>query len=369
MILRNSDYITFSERVKQNKSRIIVYGSGMIGQVIVPYLIEEYGLIEYLDCFIDMDSRKKDKKIRIDNRFFEIRTPDYLKQKFVNTVMLITNSKFLPIVNYLDKLEELSTIEGYIVPVMQLKKLQNAVPLKENREFVYQRIPKKIHYCWFGKKPLPDFLNDCICSWRKFCPEYEIVEWTEKNYDINRHKYTKEAYDCKKFGFVSDFARLDILYEQGGIYFDTDVTLMRNIDHLLYQNGFIGVEKWGNINSGGGCGFEKGHPMLKKLVEYRDSISFLNDDGSLNIETNGLYETKIFLQEGYKPNNQLQKVGGVTVYPSYVFHPYDYMSGELHRTEDTVSIHHFNGGWMDENDLMNRKETLNEYYSMIKRVK
>lgn len=360
MVLKNSDYITFANQVKQKKSRIIVYGAGMIGQVIIPYLLDEYGLLEYLDCFIDKDSRKKDQRIEIGDFCFKVCTPDYLKQKFKNTVILITNSKFSSVVNYLNEFEGLKETDGYIVPVMQLHEIQNAIPLNENRKLTNQRIPRKIHYCWFGGNPLPDFLNDCISTWRKFCPEYEIIEWTERNYDISRHKYTKEAYACKKFGFVSDFARLDILYEQGGIYFDTDVTLVSSIDHLLYQKGFIGVEKWGNINSGGGCGFEKYHPMLKKLIDYRENISFLSEDG-LNCETNGLYETKVFLKEGFKPDNTLQKVGGVTVYPSFVFHPYDYLSGELHSTKDTVSVHHFNGGWMDENDLANRKKTMEEY--------
>jgi hypothetical protein len=205
----------------------------------------------------------------------------------------------------------------------------------------------------------------CIDSWKKYCPDYEIIEWNEDNYDISRHSYTKEAYGKERYGFVTDVARLDILYENGGIYLDTDVTLEKSMDDLLYQKGFIGTEKWGNINSGGGCGFVKHHPMLKKIIDYRELFHFVLEDGSLNVETCGMYETKLFLEAGFKPNNKLQNICDVTVYPSYINHPYDYMSCDTHKKESTISVHHFYGGWMDEEEQINRKRT-QELYNEIK---
>ena len=201
------------------------------------------------------------------------------------------------------------------------------------------------------------------------CPDYEIIEWNENNYNVNRHDFTKEAYEAGKYGFVSDMARIDILYENGGIYLDTDVTLIKSLDDLLYQDGFIGTEKWGNINSGGGCGFAVGHAMLKKMLDYREQFHFILEDGSLNMETNGMYETIPFLNEGFKPNNRLQTVGNVTVYPSYINHPYDYMSCETHKKAVTVSVHHFYGGWMEDMDLLNRKNTQNQYLGIVNRMK
>lgn len=369
MILRNTDYEELAKKIKANKSRVVVYGAGMIGRIVVPYLVREYGLYDYIDCFVDMDKRKTGQKIIIDEYSYEIKTPDYLETYRENTILFITNSKFSSVVRFLDEIEALNYVEGYIIPMIQINEIEKSVPIAIERLSQNEIIPRKIHYCWFGGGQLPAFLQNCIDSWRANCPDYEIIEWNESNYDVNRHKFTKQAYEQKKWSFVTDVARLDILYDNGGIYLDTDVTLLKNLDDCLYQTGFIGVEKWGNVNSGGGCGFVKHHPMLKKLIEYRDSFSFVMQDGSLNTETNGLYETKIFMESGFKPNNSLQIIEGVTIYPSYINHPYDYMSCDAHEKSSTISIHHFYSGWMEKDDRTNRINTQNEYKNIVERIR
>ena len=361
MILRDDDYCSLAKKIIDEKKKIIVYGAGMIGQVVIPYLIERYDLASYLDCIIDADKRKQGTKICICGKEHYISAPEYLEHISENYILLITNSIFFPIIEFLDKIENLNNVECYIIPMIQMDELKKTESIVITRKTERPIIPKKIHYCWFGKGELPVFLKNCIQSWEKFCPDYEIIRWNEENYDVNRHNYTMEAYKNKKYGFVSDYARLDILYENVGIYFDTDVTLEKNLDDFLYQEAFIGVEKWGNINTGGGCGFIQGHPMLKKMIEYRDSFHFELPDGSLNVETNGLYETIPFLVNGFKPCNELQEVAGVTIYPSYVNHPYDYMSCETTRKGATVSVHHFYGGWMEEDAKTNRKNTQSKF--------
>lgn len=369
MQLRNTDYTSLVKKVKENDSRIIVYGAGMIGQIIVPYLVRKYNLYSHIDCFIDIDKRKKGQKIYIDNYIYEIKNTDYLEENKDNQIILITNSKYSKVLEFLDNIQTLESTDGYIVPIMQLHEIEennNCIIIE--KKYKTQLIPKKIHYCWFGKKEMPQFLCSCINSWREKCPDYEIIEWNEDNYDINRHEFTKEAYTNGKYGFVTDVARLDILYENGGIYLDTDVTLLKNLDNCLYQEGFIGTEKWGNINSGGGCGFMKEQAMLKKLIDYRENFQFMMSDGSLNIETNGVYESKPFLDAGFRPDNTLQEIEGVTIYPSYVNHPYDYMSCETHLRNATMSVHHFFGGWMEEEDRKNRRKTQEEYKCIINRI-
>lgn len=369
MQLRNTDYTSLVKKVKENNSRIIVYGAGMIGQIIVPYLVRKYNLYSHIDCFIDTDKRKKGQKIYIDNYIYEIKNTDYLEENKDNQIILITNSKYSKVLEFLDNIQTLESTDGYIVPIMQLHEIEennNCIIIE--KKYKTQLIPKKIHYCWFGKKEMPQFLCSCINSWREKCPDYEIIEWNEDNYDINRHEFTKEAYTNGKYGFVTDVARLDILYENGGIYLDTDVTLLKNLDNCLYQEGFIGTEKWGNINSGGGCGFMKEQAMLKKLIDYRENFQFMMSDGSLNIETNGVYESKPFLDAGFRPDNTMQEIEGVTIYPSYVNHPYDYMSCETHLRNATMSVHHFFGGWMEEEDRKNRRKTQEEYKCIINRI-
>lgn len=369
MILRNSDYVTLVKRIKENNSSVIVYGAGMVGQIIVPYLVREYNLFDSIDCFIDMDKRKKGKKIVIDNYSYEINTPDYLELPKENLILLVTNSKFHTVIHFLDSIAALDNAEGYIIPMMQIHTIDNEESIHIERISQKEIIPRKIHYCWFGGKELPEFLQNCINSWKELCHDYEIIEWNESNYDVNKYKYTKEAFEQKKYGFVTDVARLDILYENGGIYLDTDVTLIKNLDDCLYQQGFIGVEKWGNINTGGGCGFAKKHPMLKQMLDHRLQFSFIMEDGSLNLDTNGIYETEPFLAKGFKPNNTMQIIDEVTVYPSYINHPYDYMSCEIKKKDSTISIHHFYGGWMKEDELLNRKSTQNEYNNIVNRIK
>ena len=369
MRLRNTDYISLAKKIKENNNQVIVYGAGMIGQILVPYLVRKFNLYSNIDCFIDIDKRKKGQKVQIDNYAYEIKDPDYLKENKDNQLILITNSKYGRVLEFLDNVQTLETTEGYIVPIMQLHEIEkNDKCIIIERKFKTQLIPKKIHYCWFGRNPLPDSAKKCIESWRKFFPVYEIKEWNEDNYDINRHKFTEEAYENGKYGFVTDVARLDILYENGGIYLDTDVTLLKNLDNCLYQEGFIGTEKWGNINSGGGCGFMKGQSMLKRIIDYRENIQFIMLDGSFNLETNGVYETKPFLDAGFRPDNTLQEIEGVTIYPSYVNHPYDYMSCETNLNNATMSIHHFVGGWMEEEDRKNRRITQKEYKSIMNRI-
>lgn len=356
MILRNSGYEELAERIKRKKSKIFIYGAGMIGQVVIPYIIENYTLYEYVECFVDMDQRKIGKKITIGNQNYEIKSPEVLKQIAENSVLLITNSKFYPIVDYLDSIFELENVEGYIIPIIQLQQQQI-------------KIPKKIHYCWFSRKPMPIFLQECIESWKRICPDYEIICWNEDTYDVNKFTYTRQAYEKQRFGFVTDVARLDILYQHGGIYFDTDVKLLKRPDTLLCNEGFIGVEKWGNINTGGGVGAVAGHPMIKEMLDERLKYPFIYEDGSLNTETNGLYETMPFIRHGMKIKDTLQRINGMTVYPSSVFHPYDYMSCEEKIEPDTISVHYFFGGWMEEEDKKNRMDTQHRYAEIMRRMK
>ena len=158
---------------------------------------------------------------------------------------------------------------------------------------------KKIHYCWFGGKPLPESAKQCIESWRKFFPDYEIIEWNEKNYDINKCSYSRDAYECKKWAFVSDFARFNILKKYGGIYFDTDVEVIREFDDIIANGSFIGCEETG-INPGLGLGIsstEKNSTeqlLLAEIIDFYNKLHFLNPDGSMNQKTIVEYTTKIF---------------------------------------------------------------------------
>lgn len=368
MILKKTSYDLLFKKIKKENLKIVIYGAGMISQVIIPYLIEKYGLHDYVDCYIDVDEQKHGKYINVGGYNYEIKSPNYLKKKREKQIILISNSKFYDVIEELDKISALDNTEAYIIAIMQMSQIEDMKPITITHLTDKPIIPKLIHYCWFGGGEKPDFLKQCIQSWKRVCPEYTIIEWNEENYDINKYEYMRAAYKNRKYSFVSDLARLDILYNHGGIYLDSDVSLVKKLDDCLYQKGFVGVEKWGNINTGGGCGFVKHHDMLKKIIDYRNTIPFIMPDGSFNCDTNGIYETNFMIQEGFIPDNSLQIIKDITVYPSYVMHPYDYMSGEIQKKESTLSIHHFYGAWMGKEDVNNRFNTQKNFKAIIDRM-
>ena len=142
-------------------------------------------------------------------------------------------------------------------------------------------IPKKIHYCWFGGNSLSSEVRECIASWRQFCPDYEIIEWNEKNFDVDCIRYTADAYRDRRWAYVTDYARLKIVYEQGGIYLDTDVELLRPLDPLLENKVYFGMQRAGEVATGLGFGAEAGAELLRRLMagyeSYYDRLSPCND--------------------------------------------------------------------------------------------
>lgn len=218
-------------------------------------------------------------------------------------------------------------------------------------------IPKKIHYCWFGGNPLPETAIKCIESWKKFCPDYEIIEWNESSFDLNCCAYVQEAYEAKKWAFVSDYARYDILYKNGGLYFDTDVELIQNIDDLVEKGPFMGMEKCEEFSVAPGLGIAAtpGEELYKEILDFYNCHHFLNDDGSINQTTICKYTTDILLRHGLMQKDEAQCVDGIYIYPSEYFCPINYTTGELHVTEHTRSIHHYASTWRTAEQVKHHK--------------
>lgn len=218
-------------------------------------------------------------------------------------------------------------------------------------------IPKIIHYCWFGGNPLPESAQKCIASWRKFFPDYEINEWNESNFDVNSIPYTRDAYQAKKYAFVSDYARFKILYEYGGIYFDTDVEVIKNMNDIIQRGAFMGIEVPGKngdyplIAPGLGIAAEAGHPIYKKILDCYQDLSFYKEDGSLNLKTVVKYNTEILQANGLMPTNELQEIKGIWIYPVDYFNPLDDLTGKLNITLNTHSIHWYSRSWQDSSSF------------------
>lgn len=217
--------------------------------------------------------------------------------------------------------------------------------------------PKIIHYCWFGHNPLPESAIKCINSWRKYLPDYEIKEWNENNFDVNIIPYTKEAYEAKKYAFVSDYARFWILYHYGGLYFDTDVEIIKPIDDIIERGPFMGIEipsqdgSVPQVNPGIGLAASPGHALYKLLLEKYTTLSFKNEDGTLNQKTIVSYTTEILTESGLSPLPGIQEVGGIWIYPADYFNPLDDLTGKLNISDNTRSIHWFMNSWSDSSPL------------------
>lgn len=218
--------------------------------------------------------------------------------------------------------------------------MKNKAPIEK------MSIPKKIHYIWLGPNPLPELTKKCIDSWRKCCSDYEIILWNESNLDIQKCKFAREAYVENKYGFVSDYFRIKIVYEHGGIYLDTDVELLKSLDSLLDGDGFFGFEDEKVVNTGLGFGSVANHPLLAALMRSYENSSFLNQDGTFNLMPCPSRDTPVFVKFGLKQNNLYQVIKGVHFLPKDYLCPVDYTTGKLDVTEHTYSIHHFMGSWL-----------------------
>ncbi|HAT4298903.1 glycosyl transferase [Clostridium perfringens] len=222
-------------------------------------------------------------------------------------------------------------------------------------------IPKVIHYCWFGGNPLPKDAKKYIESWKKYCPDIKIIEWNESNYNVNCCDYVKEAYEAKKWAFVSDYARFDILYRYGGLYFDTDVEMIKPIDDILKKGPFMGIEKTNIqdsngevINPGLGLAATPGMGIYKDILSFYNNHNFYNPDGSLNQTTVVEYTTKILKKYGYKGKNQIQCVDGIYIYPADYFCPMNYQTGEINITRNSRTIHHYSSSWLTDEEKRHR---------------
>ena len=195
-------------------------------------------------------------------------------------------------------------------------------------------IPKKIHYCWFGKNRLPDKAVKCINSWKKYCPDYEIIEWNEDNFDVRQNGYTEFTYDNRKFAFLSDYARLQIVLKEGGLYFDVDVEIIRPLDELLVHKAFFGFETEEYVNTGVGFGAEANNLIVAGMLREYDILL----DGKHGTIGCPLLNTQALMKYGLKQNGMKQTIDGAMIYPIQYFNPYDDPTGILNTTEETVSI-------------------------------
>lgn len=215
-------------------------------------------------------------------------------------------------------------------------------------------IPKVINYCWFGKKSLPNSVKKNIKTWRKICPDYKIVEWNENNFNVTDNKFVEEAYKNHAWAFVSDYARLKIIYEYGGIYLDTDVEIIRKLDSLLNNKAYIGIQRREKLCASGlGFGAEKHNPVIKKMLLKYENLHF---DPKKKMELSCPNLNNAVIREiGYKSSDTITQLNDITVYPPKYFDPLSPGFTNDLLMPETYTIHHYNASWLCGKEKLKRQ--------------
>lgn len=339
----------FAQRCQTKE--VVCFGAGK-------QLQEFVNAMPYINIYKIVDNHKYESDVDIQGRKLSIISLsgfiDMYKGRMDEVIMLITCMSFAQVIRQMENISVLQDLECCIFLFIREYTEETIIPPMVQGEAL---IPKRLHYCWFGKEEIPDAYKRNIESWHKFCPDYEIIRWDESNYDLNSSEYSKQAYEANKWVFVSDYARVDILKQHGGIYLDTDVEVIRSLDELLRWKLFCGFENINWIAWGLAIGAVKEHPILKELLKIYNDIPFQNKDGSYNEITCPTYQTNIMRKFGFSINNRFQQIDGVAVYPKECFAPFGLYRGMGRITTNTYSIHWYSVSWFGERQQAKRNKT------------
>lgn len=365
MKLINIDIYQLNEKLKYKK--LVCFGAGRMLQ-------------NFADCFgkeefakkilyiIDNAQEKQDNPVQLYGHAIDvISIAKFCACNHVeNCIILITTNDAVAVFEQLERIERLNDVECCMAMFVRGKTNDTDA---RNRQYpvnlrIYNEpvIPKMIHYCWFGGADIPEQYKMWMLSWKEYCPDYEIIEWNEDNYDITKNKYMFEAYKAKKWAFVTDYVELDVVYQHGGIYLDTDVEVIRNLDELLYQDAFAGVDGSRNISLGLGFGARPGFPLIKELRDEYDARSFFSADGVIDMTAAPTLQIPFFHKLGYENNGEYQNLDGFSVYPEKVLSGKCNYTGVINPTKETFLIHHYDGSWSADKTKMKIKK-MHELYN------
>ena len=278
------------ENIFRKYQKIVLFDAGSVTNI----MFEAYKDLAFekkVDYIIDNDPNKDGKTIKINGKQMEVLSVEsFSKREYKGYALIIMPVFMLDIVKQLDTLKKFNTVSTYIYAFLMNMDRDENFSIRHTQDM---KIPKIIHYCWFGGNPLPDKYKKNIESWRKYCPDYEIVEWNETNYDVKKNKFMQQAYEKNALAYVPDYARKDIIYNYGGIYFDTDVEVLKPLDDLLYNDFFMCMDDIANINMGSGFGAAKGNELIKEFRDDYDKHLFVNACGETIGKSCGNYETPL----------------------------------------------------------------------------
>ena len=356
MKLYNSHYERFLEYIKGKN--LICYGVGKM----LDEMSEVFTNLSELCSSIQLVDSSTDKCGMVREVYGNNYIVTGLKEALSSSpdaVILITSGAFLEI---LKTLEECVPDDVIVFSFLLMRKEnyeKELITIEDCDEILgkhdTEQIPRVIHYFWFGGKEIPDDYKKNIETWHKCCPDYEIIRWGEENCNLDECKYVKEAYEQGRYGFVPDYFRLKVIYEQGGIYLDTDVKLLKALDELLFLEAYAGFEDNAKVALGVGFGARKGFQILKEMYEAYENLSFVNEDGTLNTIASPTYQTEVLKRHGLKCNGHMQTVDGMTILPMNYLTVQSNHTGRQYITKNSFSIHQYAASWFTDKDRESKR--------------
>lgn len=345
MHIRNDNINKLIANLQSDSKKLLCIGAGET-------LLDACSRYEYLHFsgYIMAVFDNKKRKFSYKEMLFDVHPVSEIINYLSDAIIYITSSKYYKeIYHLIEEIPGLDEIEVFFHNYVR----HTPIPYTFTTRYESIRIPKVIHYCWFGGKEIPQLNKKWMESWKKNCPDYEIIRWDETNYDYRKNKFISDAYDSGKWAFVSDYARMDILYRHGGVYLDNDVEIFKSLDPLLCNNAFCGTYYTSmGVAFGLGVGAVKGFNLLKEMCEVYERISFGDISEELEKHDCLKYQTPVLEKYGYKKElNTQQSVAGMEIYPTDVLAPMDLDGILLSKTHNTFAMHHFDASWQSDAEI------------------
>lgn len=341
----------FRENTKDKK--IVVFGAGIFGE----YSISALNLSERIIAVVDNNKNKMEMTDPVSQTSYpvvDIKMLSKIVQSYPDDELAIIVTPAAAMADIVEQLDSIRAVNGMDCYILGL--LRQKVDESDNFSFYTgkEEIPKVIHYFWIGSKEIPDELKRYIGTWEKCCSDYCVRKWDDSNYDFTKNKYMKEAYENRMWGFATDYARLDVIYENGGIYLDTDVELIKSLDKLRKCNAFFAFANTIEVSTGIGFGAIPHHPIIKAMMAEYNQKSFYNKDGTINKRLCSFYQNPVLSNWGFDPfSGKYQERNGVVIYPSEVLSPYGdsiigYRNDIKEYSDLTIGIHRNYASWIGE---------------------
>lgn len=356
--IRNCTPKEFKDIICGRKLVCICAGEGFYG------FIESYHDTEY-ELKLILDNKLAGETVTILEKNYRILNVEQVNNEIQDSVVVITSSKYAE--EIVRQLDGIRAFEGVTVYIPELFEYDESPFLFKKERGVL--IPKIIHYCWFGKSPIPDRFLRNIDTWEKKLPGYDIKCWNEDNYDIEKCRFMKQAYEKKKYGFVPDYARLDIVYSYGGIYLDVDVEVLRSWNDLLYYPLFCGYENEQYVAFGLGFGAKKGNKILKEMMDDYQEMDFIDESSGVRKPIpSPIHQTRIMKKHGLLCDGQSRDYGDFLALSPMYFAPINLEAGIRRPKSESFSIHQYAGTWLDEDDNIKKDSAIRKYSFLMKHI-